>query len=124
MRYFLYYNTTEEFEAAQEREPGEGVVSIVPGVSLTKDVDIVDYNPLPENALIFVNNTSNDGQITLFARGDNSPSITLQYSNDNALYQTISSSENVVSGETLTFNLPANGKIVFKGKKQNVCNLM
>lgn len=118
MKYFLYYSTTEEFEAAQQREPGEGVVSIVPGVSLTKDVDIVDYNPLPENALIFVNNTSNDGQITLLARGDSAPSITLQYSNDNAIYQTISSSENVVSGETLTFNLPANGKLYLKGKNR------
>ena len=119
MIYILLYDNASEFaEKENGGTPGDGVVSIIPGVSYTKSDEVVDYNPLPAKALIFVNNTSNDGQITLIARGDNSPSITLQYSNDNILYQTVSSSENVASGETLTFNLPANGKLYLKGKNR------
>ena len=115
MIYLLLYKDATEFAAAESGTPGDGVVSIVPGVSLTEDVEVVDYNPLPAKALIFVNNTNTDGTVTLTAVGA-PPKVALDYSNDNTVYSTISSNDTPAAGDKLTFQLPAGGKLYLKGE--------
>ena len=124
MKYVLYYPTAADFLAAEGVEPGNDVHSIVPGVAWTVNEDIVDYNPLPAKALIFVNNTNTEGTVTLTARnlGDvssvsgNRPKIEIDYCTDGMMYETTASTDNPQTGETLSFTLPANGKLYLKGE--------
>lgn len=115
MIYILLYNNASEFaEKENGGTPGDGVVSIIPGVSYTESEKTVDYNPLPSKALIFVNNTSTDGTVTLTAVGT-PPKVSLDYSNDNSVYSAITSNETPAAGDVLTFQLPADGKLYLKG---------
>lgn len=52
MIYILLYNNAAEFaEKESGGTPGDGVVSIIPGVSYTETEEVVDYNPLPAKTI-------------------------------------------------------------------------
>lgn len=115
MKYIILYDTVQDFVNGEGQEPdGDNMKSKVPGVAYTVEVEKVDYNPLPEKALIFENMTQTAGTIYLKAAGS-APKISLDWSTDNILYTTVSSNETPVADDTLTFTLPAGGRLYLKG---------
>lgn len=133
MKYILRYRTNQAFHDDQmERtgkdiQPGDSIWDPVPGVCYTDEAAITDYNPIPRDVptLIFVNETNQDGTVTLTAKQigsgsyfsslGNRPSIEIEYSTDNNFFSTTASTSNPQTGEVLSFTLPANGRLYLRG---------
>ena len=138
-KYIIRYKTNQQFhddqlaKAGKDVQPGQDIWFPVPGVSFTDEAKISDYNPLPYTGpvLSFINNTNNDGFVTLTAKHignditrvtGNIPKISLDWSNDGVSFETKTSNDVPTPGEFLRFDLPAGGKLYLKGANEKFAN--